>query len=413
MLCVVLSFVFSPLLFSFLVFSPLPERQLHKPSTNWQIFVAFNSERSSALRTLIPRALVEEGGIRGLSLVGIAVLAFIPDVSKLEDDDDDDGGNNSSGFGNGQTSLLRGGSGEQKRLLSHWHAGDYASMTSGTPRILAHDPERAKPRRAFPANASAALAVAKAPSFGTDLHMLASAPANGGLATAGGSSGISRSKGRSSNLLALESGNGNGEVDNAAAATEALDSLSEVERAGLLRDDSLFSDDGAAAPESVSWVDLLPNNQKRLLGIGMAMISGVLYGSNFTPNTVVQEHGGDPEGIHYVFSHFCGIFLASTTYMLLYAAVMRNKPLVNREVILPAFVSGVMWAVAQTSWFVANDNLQLNVAFPIITTGPGLVAALWGVLVFQEITGARNYGLLIVASTLTIISGICVGMSKG
>ena len=62
---------------------------------------------------------------------------------------------------------------------------------------------------------------------------------------------------------------------------------------------------------------------------------------------------------------------------------MRNKPLVNREVILPGFVSGVMWAVAQTSWFVANDNLQLNVAFPIITTGPGLVAALWGVLVFQ------------------------------
>ena len=71
-----------------------------------------------------------------------------------------------------------------------------------------------------------------------------------------------------------------------------------------------------------------------------------------------------------------------------------------------------MWSVGMSAWFLANDNLQLNVAFPIVSTGPGLVAALWGVCVFSEITGKRNYALLGVASLLVVVSAICVALSK-
>jgi len=53
--------------------------------------------------------------------------------------------------------------------------------------------------------------------------------------------------------------------------------------------------------------------------------------------------------------------------------------------ILPGIVSGGMWAVAEISWFLANNYLSEAVSFPIITTGPGLVASLWGVFVFREI----------------------------
>jgi len=41
--------------------------------------------------------------------------------------------------------------------------------------------------------------------------------------------------------------------------------------------------------------------------------------------------------------------------------------------------------------------LQLVVAFPVITTGPALVAAAWGVFYFHEIRGRRNFILLALA----------------
>jgi len=73
-------------------------------------------------------------------------------------------------------------------------------------------------------------------------------------------------------------------------------------------------------------------------------------------------------GMDYVFAHFTGILITSTVYMLIYSAAMKNKPRVYPQVILPGFVSGVMWAVATISWFVANDALSPPISFPIITS---------------------------------------------
>ena len=38
------------------------------------------------------------------------------------------------------------------------------------------------------------------------------------------------------------------------------------------------------------------------------------------------------------------------------------------QAILPAFISGIMWAVADASWFEANAILSEPISFPIITT---------------------------------------------
>ena len=89
--------------------------------------------------------------------------------------------------------------------------------------------------------------------------------------------------------------------------------------------------------------------------------------------------------LDYVFSTFSGILATSTLYFLVYAAYQRNRPKVYPGVILPGFVSGAMWGVATTAWFVANKVLSEAVAFPIITTGPGVVASLLGVFMFREI----------------------------
>ena len=66
-----------------------------------------------------------------------------------------------------------------------------------------------------------------------------------------------------------------------------------------------------------------------------------------------------------------------------------------------------------SSWFVANDALSVSVSFPIVTSGPGIVSALWGVFVFGEIRGARNYCVLLIAIALALTGCVLIGMSKG
>jgi glucose uptake protein GlcU len=75
-----------------------------------------------------------------------------------------------------------------------------------------------------------------------------------------------------------------------------------------------------------------------------------------------------PSGLDYVFAHFSGILATSSTFMAIYCVVMRNRPRVYPRVILPGLVSGVMWAIADIGWFVANDALSPVVSFPIITS---------------------------------------------
>jgi len=123
---------------------------------------------------------------------------------------------------------------------------------------------------------------------------------------------------------------------------------------------------------------------------------------------------GPQSAIDYVFSHFCGIFAASTFWFVVYCGVMRGSPLINPRLTLPAFVSGLMWAVAQTSWFLANEALGgVSIAFPIITSGPGIISALWGVFVFGEIQGRRNYVVLCIAILTAVIGCTLIALSKG
>jgi glucose uptake protein GlcU len=167
-----------------------------------------------------------------------------------------------------------------------------------------------------------------------------------------------------------------------------------------------------------SWVDKLTAAQRRSVGIPMACVAGLLFGSCFNPPTYIIDHAGDKygpntpgqgplgastAGLDYVFSQFCGIFVTSIFWMMVYCCHMKNKPQVNPEVILPGFISGIMWAIAQFSWFVANECLSFSVAFPLITGGPGLLGAMIGIYL-GEIRGMRNYQFLGVSFVFLFIA---------
>lgn len=164
-----------------------------------------------------------------------------------------------------------------------------------------------------------------------------------------------------------------------------------------------------------------------MVGVTLSLAGGCFYGTNFNPpqyiidrfNTTVDTPGDNtllfpgatPHGLDYVFAHFSGIFLSSTMYFLAYAAYMGNRPVVLPRVVLPGFLSGVMWGVAQCCWFIANDNLGFIEAFPIICSGPGMVASLWSVFYLGELSGKRNYGLLMIIFVLVVASALMITLS--
>ncbi|XP_057275053.1 transmembrane protein 144 isoform X2 [Pezoporus wallicus] len=200
--------------------------------------------------------------------------------------------------------------------------------------------------------------------------------------------------------------------------TEVQSSSTSLESTPLLRESSINVSEDTSDD---SWVNRLSPAKKRLIGCSLAVVAGILYGSSFVPVLYIKDHGRRNETVYagasqfdldYVFAHFSGIFLTSTVYFLIYCAVRKNKPNVYPQAILPGFVSGVLWAVANCCWFIANHYLSAVVSFPIITAGPGLVASMWGVLVFKEIKGLKNYVLLSVAFCIIVAGSFSTAFSK-
>ena len=135
--------------------------------------------------------------------------------------------------------------------------------------------------------------------------------------------------------------------------------------AGLLPE-SIFDDEankGKLSPvisnpnEDSKWTDALSPSQKRLFGVCGCVVAGVMSGSTFTaPQHVVDSQanwiaggsvgpapypGASTQLFDLLFSHFVGIMMTSTVYVMAYAALKRNKPQVYAESLLPAYVSGL------------------------------------------------------------------------
>lgn len=69
--------------------------------------------------------------------------------------------------------------------------------------------------------------------------------------------------------------------------------------------------------------------------------------------------------------NFCSLCWVKVSFKgsLVFRFFRKNQPVVYPKAILPGLISGLMWAIAQTCWFIANENLEMVVAFPLISTG--------------------------------------------
>jgi len=157
-----------------------------------------------------------------------------------------------------------------------------------------------------------------------------------------------------------------------------------------------------------SILERIPPTYKAVVGSLLAVISGVLYGVNTIPMSLwIQKEkaaGHTPGALDFVFSHFVGIYLFSTVLFLVYCLV-KGPPQVFPQSILPSYISGAMWGIAQCGLMIAIQILGYTIGFPIGSAGPLVVSSLWSVLYFSEIRGQRNL-LLLLLSFVFIGTGI-------
>uniref|UniRef100_A0A915CK06 Transmembrane protein 144 n=1 Tax=Parascaris univalens TaxID=6257 RepID=A0A915CK06_PARUN len=175
------------------------------------------------------------------------------------------------------------------------------------------------------------------------------------------------------------------------------------------------------SPDEDETTSLLPSYirsaNKRIIGVVLSLLAGAFYGFTFVPVIYIQQHpekfeDASPRGLSYVFAHYSGIFITSSVFLIVYVLHKRNRPFVNNRSILPAYITGTMWAIAQTAWFVANDRFSQAITFPINAMVPGVCAALWSVFYFREIEGQRNLRIMSAAISITMLGAILVGISK-
>lgn len=156
----------------------------------------------------------------------------------------------------------------------------------------------------------------------------------------------------------------------------------------------------------------------RTVGCAVAIFAGVLFGLIFIPSTYIQDHpegiyeSASKNGLHYVYAMYSGIFFASMFYYIVYLVYKGNRPYLHVQSILPGIVSGIMWGIAQAGFLVANSVLSETISFPLVTIGPGTIAILWSIFYFREISGRRNYAIIIGGTMLRILAAVFIVLSK-
>ncbi|XP_035767049.1 transmembrane protein 144b [Neolamprologus brichardi] len=171
---------------------------------------------------------------------------------------------------------------------------------------------------------------------------------------------------------------------------------------------------------SESWIDTIGPKSKRFIGFLLAVVAGLMYAFSIIPVLYIKSNSVQHDSmfyessvydLDYVHAHCCGIFIASTVYFAIYCAAMNTKPKLYSRAVLPGRTL-FLKRHSSKAYCMANNYLNSVITFPIITAGYGLVAALWGCLVFKEIKGLANCLIFSLASCVVLTGSVLTAVSN-
>ena len=151
--------------------------------------------------------------------------------------------------------------------------------------------------------------------------------------------------------------------------------------------------------------------QKRIVGISLALFSGLFYGQSNTPVLYTLQRNDSKNLLDYLFSYYTGILITTFVYVIIYCALKKNRPIVYSNILLPGIASGWMWACANICYFLATGILSQAISFPISQCMPPVVSTLWSIFVYKEIKGKINFILLGAGFVVAITASTLIGFS--
>ncbi|ETN76990.1 hypothetical protein NECAME_00516 [Necator americanus] len=147
----------------------------------------------------------------------------------------------------------------------------------------------------------------------------------------------------------------------------------------------------------------------------MTCVLAILHGLMMTPISILeQRHPSHDEYkvFDYIWSFYSTVFFFSTIYFFLYCLVRREKAYVDRQLVIPAALYGLLWSSGMTFWFVSSHKLSQVVAYPITTRLPAIISASVDVLIFKSITGRSNLLFLTGAIGVGIVGVVLIALSN-
>uniref|UniRef100_A0A1I7UTV1 EamA domain-containing protein n=1 Tax=Caenorhabditis tropicalis TaxID=1561998 RepID=A0A1I7UTV1_9PELO len=79
---------------------------------------------------------------------------------------------------------------------------------------------------------------------------------------------------------------------------------------------------------------------------------------------------------------------------------------------MPSIVSGILYGIAVTTFFMANQHLDQVIAYPILSKAPGIIVSLWAIFLFKEIQGKRDIIQLYIGIAVTLVGIAFISLSK-
>ena len=154
------------------------------------------------------------------------------------------------------------------------------------------------------------------------------------------------------------------------------------------------------------FFDRMSKRNQWLLGVVGSIFAGAINALTYLPAGIIIDNvkGASQNQNDYTFSLTSGIFLSSTLFFLMYCISTKNKPKVSSELFFPSLMSGWIWGIANSAYFIATDTLMMSVTYPLANSGPAVVCFILA-LFYREIKGRSNI-LVLALGLFVATSGI-------
>lgn len=151
-----------------------------------------------------------------------------------------------------------------------------------------------------------------------------------------------------------------------------------------------------------------------LVGIAFAILTGVFGGSINVPSVLTKKYGVELIGVETLPSFGVGCLVSSVLALLFFFGLYDRQSLKRtgfawKELLLPCFLSGLIWNMGNVCSIYAIPGLGFAVGQPLMQTAL-LFSGLLGIFVFKEITGAKRILTFFLFAVVLLTGAVLLGL---